>query len=295
MGTDAVALEASVAAVAAPLADLVASGHELLVCHGNGPQVGMIHSRFAHSEGPDAPLLPLAEAVAMSQAYIGHHLQNALDDELSWRGVSRPVTTLVTRVRVDAEDPGFSKPTKPIGAFMSESEAMALEANGVRVVEDAGRGWRAVVASPQPLSILEEAAVRDLLRLGYVVIAGGGGGIAVLHQNGRLTPVDAVIDKDWVSLLLAVDCDCDILVLLTAVERVALDFMSGNPRWISQLSLDEARRLDAAGEFAEGSMKPKIEAAIDFVASKPGRRCLITSLDKLAEGLAGATGTWIEA
>ncbi len=279
------------------IVDFVQSGVQVLVCHGNGPQVGMIKKSMdiAAKSGEKLPFVPFPECGAMSEGYIGYHLQNAICNEFRVRKMNDSVATLVTQVQVDACDPSFQRPTKPIGTFMNKEDADKLAAAGVAVAEDAGRGYRQVVASPSPVRIVEEEAVRKLLDQGVTVIAGGGGGVPVVEKDGVLTGVDAVIDKDFTSVKLAETVDADVVVILTAVEKVAIRFGTPDQQWLDKLTVAEAKKYIEDKEFAEGSMLPKIRAAIKFAESKPGRKALITSLEKAKEGLEGSTGTWIQA
>ncbi|NLF35138.1 MAG: carbamate kinase [Clostridiales bacterium] len=277
------------------IADLIDAGHEVVISHGNGPQVGMISAAMtalslAHPEHPAAPM-PVCSA--MSQGYIGYDLQNALREELRDRGLEQPVATILTQVEVDPADPAFQHPTKPIGAFMTEAEADEARRQGSAVMEDAGRGWRRCVASPKPVSIIELETIRALLNAGQVVVACGGGGIPVIREGNGLRGVGAVIDKDFSSGLLAHQLDADLLVILTAVERVAIHFGKPNQRWLDTITPEEARRYIAEGHFAPGSMLPKVEAAVAFAARKPGRAALITLLQKALDGITGKTGTAI--
>jgi carbamate kinase len=296
LGTDFDELVQSVGVVAKPIVGLVVAGHEVVICHGNGPQVGMIKSSIDRGKSDfHQPLVPLSEAVAMSQAYIGYHLQNAIENQMHAHGVdvAKSVVTVISRVLVDPDDPGFSRPTKPIGAFFTAEEAEQLRATGKTMIEDSGRGYREVVASPLPQDILEKDAILDMVASGHIVIAGGGGGIPIVFKDNWYRATDAVIDKDWVSVMLARDTGCDSLVILTGVEKVAVDFNTPQQRDLDELTVAQAQAYAADGQFPEGSMLPKIEAAIRFTTSGPGRRTLITSLDKLVEGLAGETGTWL--
>lgn len=279
------------------IVDFVQSGVQVLVCHGNGPQVGMIKKSMDITAklGEKLPCVPFPECGSMSEGYIGFHLQNAIGNEFRARKMNDSVATLVTQVQVDAADPSFQRPTKPIGTFMSKEDADKLAAAGVAVAEDAGRGYRQVVASPAPVRIVEEEAVRKLLDQGVTVIAGGGGGVPVVEKDGVLTGVDAVIDKDFTSVKLAETVDADVVVILTAVEKVAIRFGTPDQQWLDKLTVAEAKKYIEDKEFAEGSMLPKIRAAIKFAESKPGRKALITSLEKAKEGLEGSTGTWIQA
>jgi len=277
------------------IADLIEAGYDVVLSHGNGPQVGMINNAFAEyaKVDPKFPYMPLSMCVAMSQAYIGYDLQNALREELLNRGINKAVTSIITQVVVDEKDPAFERPTKPIGPFMTAEEAEIARSRGMVIVEDAGRGYRRVVASPKPRDIVEISTVKTLLNAGEVVIACGGGGIPVVREGNHLRGVGAVIDKDFASALMAEKIDADIFVILTAVEKVAIRFGKPDQEWLPELTLEMAEKYIADREFAEGSMLPKVKAAVSFVASKPGRKALITSLEKAAEGLAGKTGTWI--
>lgn len=277
------------------IADLIEDGHEVVIAHGNGPQVGMIQNAFAayHKQEAKSDLMPLSVCVAMSQGYIGYDLQNQIGEELDRRGIPIHVATVLTQVAVDPKDPAFAHPTKPIGAFMTEQEAKHLAAEkGIDVAEDAGRGWRQVVASPKPLEIVEIATVRALMQANHAVIAAGGGGIPVIYEDKyHLRGVPAVIDKDFASECMAEQLDADMLIILTAVEKVAINYRKENEQWLSDLTPDEARRYAAEGQFAPGSMLPKVEAAVKFAESKPGRTALITLLEKARDGIAGRTGT----
>ncbi len=277
------------------IAGLIEEGHQVIISHGNGPQVGMIQNAMAEfSRAHGEPLAPLSVCVAMSQGYIGYDLQNALREELLNRGIARPVSTVLTQVRVDPDDPAFEKPTKPIGAFLTKEEADRLaREKGFTMVEDAGRGYRRVVASPRPVEIVEIDTVKDLLNAGQVVIAAGGGGIPVIAQGNHLKGVGAVIDKDFASCCMAQMLDADCLIILTAVEKVAINFAKPEQRWLSEITPDQARQYIAEGHFAPGSMLPKVEAAVKFAESGEGRYALITLLEKAADGIAGRTGTII--
>ncbi len=298
LGTDFDDLVVTVGVIAEPIVGLLKDGHEVVVCHGNGPQVGMIKTDIDLGKAglEEGRVMPLSECVAMSQSYIGYHLQNAIENQMNKQGVAgKAVTTVVSRCLVDTNDPGFANPTKPIGAFFSAEQAAGFIAEGKTMIEDSGRGYREVVASPFPLTILEKEAVRELVSAGHVVIAGGGGGIPVFIKDGWTKAIDAVIDKDRTSILLAADTDCDSLVILTGVEKVAVDFNKPTQRDVDEMTVAEAEAYMAEGQFPAGSMGPKIQAAIDFAKSGEGRKCLITSLDKLVEGLQGKTGTWVVA
>ena len=280
------------------IVDLIEQGHEVVIAHGNGPQVGMIQNAMTEltRSNPEKYIpCPLSVCVAMSQGYIGYDLQNALREEMLSRGIQKGVATVLTQVEVDANDPAFSKPTKPIGAFMTKEEADVLvKERDYSVVEDAGRGYRRVVASPRPQSIGEIQSIQDMVDAGLVVIACGGGGIPVFKTEGfHLKGAAAVIDKDFAASCLARQLDADCLIILTAVEKVAIHFGKPDVQWLSELTPDVARQYIADGEFAPGSMLPKVQAALEFAESKPGRTALITLLERAREGIAGETGTQI--
>ena len=271
------------------IVDLVEMGNQVIVSHGNGPQVGMIYNNMVSSD------MPFAECGAMSQGYIGYHLQQAIQRELATRGIKKDVATVITQVEVDKNDPAFKNPTKPIGSFMTEEEAKKMVAErGYNVVEDAGRGYRRVVASPQPVAIVELDTIRSLIETGNVVIACGGGGIPVFITEGNhLKGAAAVIDKDFAAARLAEQVNADALIILTAVEKVAIHFGTPEQEDLSELTPESAQAYIKAGEFAPGSMLPKVQAALQFAQSGEGRTSLITLLDKAADGIAGKTGTVI--
>ncbi|MGH2168566.1 carbamate kinase [Enterococcus faecalis] len=279
------------------IADLIEAGYEVILSHGNGPQVGMIQlamEEFSFNN-PQYPVVPLSMCVAMSQSYIGYDLENALQEELRQRNISKAVTTIVTQVVVAENDPAFKKPTKPIGRFMTKEEAEQLvKEKNIQVMEDAGRGYRQVVASPKPKNIVELLTIQTLVDAGQTVIAGGGGGIPVIQEGNRLKGVNAVIDKDFCSERLAEQVDADLLVILTAVEKVCINFGKENQEALGNVSTEKMKQYAQEGQFAPGSMLPKVEAAIKFAESKPGRKTLITLLEKAKEGLSGKTGTLIE-
>jgi carbamate kinase len=286
---------AAVKATARAVVDLIEQGHRIVVTHGNGPQVGMIDLAFESAAMTQAhtPHLPMSVCVALSQGYIGYDLQNALREELLDRGLQVPVATLITQVIVDEHDPAFGDPTKPIGSHFPRAEAEAMVKNGYVMKEEPGRGFRRVVASPRPLDVVEKESVRALVSAGQLVIAVGGGGIPVIRQGHHLMGVSAVIDKDLASAKLAELIDADLLIILTTVEKVALHYGTPQQRGLDRLSVDEARRCIAQGHFARGSMLPKVEAAVEFADSRPGRSTLITLLGKAREGIEGRTGTRI--
>ena len=280
------------------IADLIEEGHEVIVAHGNGPQVGMIQAAMTEltRSNPEKYIpCPLSVCVAMSQGYIGYDLQNALREELLDRGIEKGVATVLTQVEVDPADPAFQKPTKPIGSFMTKEEAERMVAErGYNVVEDAGRGYRRVVASPQPQSIVEIDTIRALVETDHVVVACGGGGIPVFTTEGHhLKGAAAVIDKDFASCVMAQQLNADCLIILTAVEKVAIHFGKPDVKWLDDLTPAEAEKYIADGEFAPGSMLPKVEAALRFAQSGEGRTALITLLEKARDGVAGKTGTRI--
>ena len=285
----------AVKTTARAIVDLIEHGHQVVVTHGNGPQVGMINQAFEAAAKTEAhtPLLPMSVCVALSQGYIGYDLQNALREELLDRHIDKPVATLITQVIVDGNDPAFKNPTKPIGSFFSAAEARLLVQNGYNMKEDAGRGYRRVVASPQPVDIVEKETVRAMMAAGQVVITVGGGGIPVIREGHHLKGASAVIDKDWASAKLAEMIDADMLIILTAVEKVAINFGKPNQQWLEKLSVADAQRFIAEEHFAKGSMLPKVEAAVAFAESKPGRQALITVLNKAQLGIEGKTGTVI--
>lgn len=286
----------AVKSTAKAIADLIEEGHEVVISHGNGPQVGMINKAMAELNKSDAthPMAPLSVCVAMSQGYIGYDLQNALREELLDRGIQKPVATIITQVRVDPKDKAFESPSKPIGRFMTKEEAQLLVDKGDHVIEDAGRGYRRVVASPRPIDIVEIDTIRALMDAGQVVVAGGGGGIPVYNNEGNhLKGVGAVIDKDFASSKLAQMINADLLIILTAVEKVAINFGKENQRWLSDITTAEAKVLMEEGQFAAGSMLPKVQAAVEFAESAENRSSLITLLEKAKDGIAGKTGTVI--
>lgn len=287
---------ALVTETAKPIVDLIAEGNEVIIAHGNGPQVGMINLGMATAAeaGAIKSDMPFPECGAMSQGYIGFHLQNAIGNELAARGIEKDVATVVTQVLVDEADPAFQKPTKPVGAFYDKATAERIAAEkGFTMVEDAGRGYRRVVPSPKPVDVIETNTVKALVKSGTVVITVGGGGIPVVRKEGKLVGTAAVIDKDFASAKLAELLDADILVILTAVEKVAINFGKPNQENLSELTPELARQYIAEGQFAPGSMLPKVEAALSFAESKPGHKALITLLEKAKDGISGKTGTVI--
>lgn len=276
------------------IADIVERGYEVIVAHGNGPQVGriVIQNEVASAS---TPAMPFDVCGAMSQGMIGYHIQQGLSKVLRHRGINKNVVTIVTQVVVDKDDPKFKAPSKPIGPFYTEEEAKVIAAEkGYTMKEDAGRGWRRVVASPLPVEIVELDAVKTLNDAGFVVVTVGGGGIPVVrNEAGDLEGVAAVIDKDLASEKLARDMDADALVILTAVEKVSINFKKPDQKDLDRMSAAEAKQYIKEGHFAPGSMLPKIEAALNFVESKPGRIAIITSLDKAVDAIEGRAGTTI--
>lgn len=281
---------------AKPIVDLVEKGYDVIIGHGNGPQVGMINlaMEFSANKGGNTPYMPFPECGAMTQGYIGYHLQQAIQDELKARGIHKACATVVTQVVVDESDPGFQNPTKPVGSFYTKEEADAIAAEkGFTFVEDSGRGYRRVVPSPIPKRIVEIETVEQLVSAGVIVITVGGGGIPVVETGTGLKGVAAVIDKDRASSLLARDVKADQLIILTAVDRVCVNFNKPDQRELPAMTLAEAEEYIKQGQFAPGSMLPKVEAAVKFAESKPGRTALITLLEKAKAGIAGETGTSI--
>ena len=276
------------------IVDMIAQGWEVVVTHGNGPQVGFIlrRSELARHELHE---VSLDYCGADSQGAIGYMFQQALYNEFLRRGMRKQAASVVTQTLVDRNDPAFSKPSKPIGSFMDEAMAKDRASNeNWTVVEDAGRGWRRVVASPQPKRIVEADAIRALIRAGFVVVGVGGGGIPVVEdEKGNLVGVEAVIDKDFGSSLLASMIGADLFLISTAVEKVALHYNQPNQQWLDRINLEQARRYQAEGHFAKGSMGPKIEAIIAFL-ERGGKQALITNPVNIGKALAGTTGTWIE-
>ena len=286
----------AVKTTAKAIVDLVEDGNEVVVVHGNGPQVGVINNAMGEfaSEHKEEPT-PLSVCVAMSQAYIGYDIQNALREEFLNRGGKvPPVVTVVTQVRVDKDDPAFSNPTKPIGRFMTKEEAEAeAQKRGWNIKEDAGRGYRRVVASPKPKEIVELSAIKAMSDAGERVICCGGGGVPVVSEGKHLAGAAAVIDKDFAAALLAESLEADMLIILTAVEKVAIRYGKPDQEWLTDLSVEEAQKYADQGEFAPGSMLPKVQAAIQFASAKKGNEAMITLLEKAREALQGKTGTKI--
>ncbi len=275
------------------VADMVERGWNVVITHGNGPQVGFILRRNELA-AQEVHTTPLDVIGADTEGEIGYMIARALGNEFRSRGIRRTVAAIVTQTLVDRNDPAFEHPTKGIGSFISKEKAMQFAREGWPVREDAGRGWRRMVASPRPLRIIERDAIRHLIDGGFVVVAVGGGGIPVVEdEDGRLQGVWAVIDKDHASALLAVDLQVDLFLISTAVEKVALNFNTPRQHWLDQMTLSEARRYLAEGHFLAGSMGPKIEAVIDYLEACPQGRALITKPELIAGALDGKTGTAI--
>lgn len=276
------------------LVQLIEEGHDLIITHGNGPQVGriLIQNEIASEVTPS---MPFDVCGAMSQGMIGYHIQQAIGDELKKCGIKKSVATIITQVVVDKEDNAFKNPTKPIGPFYSKEQANAIiDEKNYDMIEDSGRGYRRVVASPMPKRIIEIETVRTLIKNNVIVITVGGGGIPVIEENNELKGIAAVIDKDLASEKLAEDINADILIMLTAVERVAINFGKPEQKNLDVVSVNEMKQYSNEGHFAPGSMLPKVEAGIRFVESKPGRKTIITSLEKVNKALIGLSGTIIE-
>jgi carbamate kinase len=272
--------------------NMVAEGWRVLVTHGNGPQVGFLLRR-AEIAVVELPMLPLDVLGADTQGGIGYLFTRALDNHFSDRGMPATAVSMITRTVVDTDDPAFASPSKPIGSFMTEEEAVKrAEEDGWVVVEDSGRGWRRVVASPAPMEVLEVDAIRTLLDSGFTVVAGGGGGVPLARTGEGLVGLDAVIDKDTASALIASELDADLLIISTGVDGVAINFNTPEERWLSEVTVAEARELLEAGQFGAGSMAPKVGAAISFI-ERGGSRVVITSPARMVEALRGEAGTAI--
>ena len=279
--------------VAKPIVELIKEGHEVIIVHGNGPQVGMINLAF--TDAKSVPDMPFPECGAMSQGYIGFHIQNAIDNELKAQNIERNVATVVSQVLVDKNDPLFKSPSKPVGAFYSEQEAKEIaEKMGYTMKEDAGRGWRRVVASPLPIDIIEKESIKELVSKGHVVICAGGGGIPVIRQeDGRIEGIAAVIDKDYASAKVAALVDADYLVILTAVDNVYIDYKKPTERKLEKVTTSEIEKFMDGDYFAKGSMYPKVNACLKFLKEKPGKVAIISSLVKAEEAFQEKAGTII--
>ena len=280
------------------IADLIRQGHNIAIVHGNGPQVGEIVAdiELAHKVDNKHPIFPFDVCGAFTQGYIGYHLQNAIGTEIKKVSLDRRVLSIITQVEVDSNDPAFNNPTKPIGSFFTAEEAKKLMSDSAYTMkEDAGRGWRRVVASPKPLDIIEKEVIRKLYQEGDIVICCGGGGIPIRKVNGELHGVEAVIDKDFAAAKLAEIVAADMFIILTAVEKVAINFNKPNQQNLSEMTVSEAEKHIADNQFAPGSMLPKILAAVTFLQKNPKGKVLITSLERAAAGLNGEAGTILTA
>ena len=280
-------------AVAKPIVDLIAKWHEVIIVHGNGPQVGMINLAFANDNVPD---MPFPECGAMSEGYIGYHIQNAIDNRLNELGIHRPVSTIVTQVVVDKNDPMFINPTKPIGKFYSQAESQEITAKtGYIFKEDAGRGYRRVVPSPLPIDIVEKESIKKLVEDKHVVICAGGGGIPVIkNEDGSLEGIAAVIDKDFASAKVAELTHADYLVILTAVDNVCINFNQSDQKELGQISTNQLKEYVKEGHFAKGSMLPKVEACLKFLDANPQATAIISSLNKASQAMKEEAGTIIK-
>ena len=280
------------------IVDLIEEGYTVIVGHGNGPQVGMINSamEYAATHGATKTPMPFPECGAMSQGYIGYHLEQSIKQELDDRNIDKEVACIVTEVIINRDDPAFVHPTKPIGLFYNKTEADQIaQEKGYHFIEDSGRGYRRVVPSPEPQEIVELEAIKQLVEHEDVVITVGGGGIPVIQTDDGLQGIDAVIDKDKSSAKLAQDIHAKMLIILTAVEQVFIHYNQPNQKALTSITVDEAKRYIQEGHFAPGSMLPKVEACIQFVENTPDGTAIITSLEKAKEALQGKTGTYIHA
>ncbi|MEX6332847.1 carbamate kinase [Staphylococcus haemolyticus] len=278
------------------LVSLIQKGYEVVISHGNGPQVGSINLGLNYAaENGQGPAFPFPECGAMSQAYIGYQLQESLLNELHALNIDKQVVTLVTQVEVAGDDQAFNNPTKPIGLFYTKEQAeQTMEEKGYKFVEDSGRGYRRVVPSPMPINIVELDSIETLIKHGTLVIAAGGGGIPVVKEEGNYKGVDAVIDKDKTSALLAAHLKSDQLIILTAVDYVYINYGKDNQEALGEVTVDEMNQHISDGQFAKGSMLPKVEAALQFIEKNPEGSVLITSLEDLGDALDGKIGTLIK-
>ena len=274
------------------IAEFVAKGEQVIVCHGNGPQVGNLLLQQKAGESEKNPALKLDTCVAMTQGSIGYWLQNALTNEFEKRNIAKPVISVVTQVRVDKEDPSFKKPSKPIGPFYTKEADAEAAKDGSTYVEDAGRGYRKVVPSPMPKEIVEKEAVRALVEADVLTICSGGGGIPVVAEDGQYVGVEAVNDKDFSARVLAENVDADRLIILTGVDNIYINYNQPDQKALEQISVAEAEEYIKEGHFAAGSMLPKIEAALDFVKGDDKRKAIITSIENL-ENIDKEAGTVI--
>ncbi|ASB86782.1 carbamate kinase [Bacillus sonorensis] len=282
---------------AAYLADMIDSGTELIITHGNGPQVGNLMIQQKEADSPKTPAMPLETCVSMTQGMIGYWMQNAIDEALQAKGKDKHAATIITRVAVRSDDEAFRNPTKPIGPFYSEQEAKELmnSQNGDIVFkEDAGRGWRRVVPSPTPVSILEHDVINDLVEKGHIVIAAGGGGVPIVEDTQSICGIDAVIDKDFAACKLAELVQATELIILTGVDNVAIDYLKPTERALKHVTTQELKTYIKENQFAEGSMLPKVKAAIQFAEANKGNKAVITSLQLAKEALEGKAGTIVE-
>ena len=286
----------ALAKTAKHLVKLIKNGDNLIITHGNGPQVGNLLLQNLAADSDKNPALPLDTLVAMTEGSIGFWLQNALENELSKEGINKEVISVVTQVIVDKDDPAFKAPSKPIGPFYTEEDAqLESEKTGATFKEDAGRGWRKVVASPKPVDIKEIATIKTLLDAGEIVVAGGGGGIPVIQDtDGSLRGVEAVIDKDFASQMLAELVDADLFIILTGVDYVFINYNTPEQEKLHRVTTSQLENYIQQGHFMPGSMLPKVQAAIDFVTHKPSSKAVITSLDNLEALIANDSGTMIE-
>ena len=278
------------------VADFIRDDYEVVITHSNGPQVGMIHTAMSEfcRIYPEYTATPTAVCSAMSQGYIGFHLQSAVREELRNRNMGKSVASIITQVIVDKNDKAFENPTKPVGIFYTKEEAEKIEKEkGYIMAEDSGRGYRRVVPSPMPEKIVEAEIIKDLVEKEHVLITVGGGGIPVIENGNQLQGIPAVIDKDFASERLAELLEADYLIILTGVEKVAVNFGKPDQKWLDEISVSEAEQYIKEGHFAPGSMLPKVEAAIKFIKSNPDKKALITSLEKAKDGINGLTGTVI--
>ena len=292
LGNNAEEQKLLVSNVAKYIVKLMKDGHEVVIVHGNGPQVGMINNAF--NEAKSVPDMPFPECGAMSQGYIGFHLQNALQNELKAQGVKRNVATVVTQVVVDKNDPLFQNPSKPVGTFYSKEEAeVATKEKGWTMKEDAGRGYRRVVPSPLPIDIEEKEVISTLVKSGNVIICAGGGGIPVIKEGNKLVGVAAVIDKDYASALVAELVDADYLVILTAIDNVCINYKQPNEKKLTNVSLNEIKEYLKGDYFAKGSMYPKVNACVKFLTNCPNKTAIIAALENAEKAFEEKSGTII--
>lgn len=275
---------------------LIKEGYEIVLSHGNGPQVGQIIKTYEEALkcNPNNVKMPLCECDAMSEGYIGYHMQNAVNNELRKLGLNKTVATIITQTIVDKNDKAFQNPTKLIGKFFTEEEAKELEKEDYIMKEDAGRGWRRVVPSPIPVSIIEAPIIKNLMENGFLPICCGGGGIPVIIEDGKIKGVEAVIDKDFASSTIAELLDVDYFVIVTAVDKFSINFNKPDQKDLDKMTVEEAEKYIEEGHFAPGSILPKIQAAIHFAKSKPGRKAIITSIKNIKDAINGKNGTVIK-